>query len=269
MASPPPPPVRSRTRPRPDPRAPIHVERAPWSQIGTAFALEWGKPQGRFDPEHVEFLGPTGAGKTFAQAVMLKQRVAARQSHAVLICTKPADSTIKLLGWPVVDRIKDVAQYPQVVYWPKTRATGMRRKAFHAAKVQELLDWAWVHNHNSIIAFDEVAYVERLDPEIRADVEMYLREARSSGITLMMGKQRPQGVNREMHAETKWVVAFQGADRQDNERVAELFGSKRQWVEVLEDLDAEKYEFLIQNRRTKRTYISWIDRKPVKARPAA
>lgn len=250
------------------------VPRAPWSQIGPEFIADWGRPGGKTEPEHVEVLGPSGSGKSYWVACVLQERARRRATHIVFIATKPADKTITSMGWPVVKDWRGVNQNPQCIFWPRTGAIGTRRKLFQAARIQDLLDRLWEPDSNTVIVFDEIAYVQKLSRELAETIDMYLREARSSGITLVMGKQRPQGVTREMHAETTWVISFKPRDRNDAERTAELFGSKKVWVPILESLDNTKHEFLIQNRRTGTAYISWVDvpiRKPTRrtvARPA-
>jgi hypothetical protein len=97
---------------------------------------------------------------------------------------------------------------------------------------------------------------------------MYLREGRSHGITVVAGKQRAQGVNRDMHSETDWKIAFKMNDADDNERLAELFGDRKLFVPVIEGLDRRAHEFLIQHKLSGTQYISWVD-KPLapKAQP--
>jgi hypothetical protein len=62
-----------------------------------------------------------------------------------------------------------------------------------------------------------------------------------------------------MHSETDWKLAFKMNDYEDNERLAQLFGSKRSYVPVIESLDREKHEFLIQHKLTGNEFISWVD----------
>lgn len=235
------------------------VPRAPWSVIGDDFTREWGRPGGQEEPEHVEVLGPSGSGKTRFVAQILAERAVRRHAHEVFVATKPADKTILQMGWPVVKDWRGVSQNPQCIFWPRTSATGARRRAFHQVRIQDLLDRLWHPDSNTVLTFDEIAYVQSLSPEMRDTIEMYLREARSSGITLLMNKQRPQGVTREMHANTVWVVSFKPRDMEDTERTAELFGSKREWVPILTSLNYDDHEFLIMNRSTGTAYISRID----------
>jgi hypothetical protein len=242
------------------------VPRAPWSEIGDPFIEEWGRPGGKTMPEHMEVLGPSGSGKSRFIAQVLQDRAVRRQAHEVFIATKPADDTIMELGWPIVKDWRGVNQEAQCIFWPRTGATGARRKAYQEAKIRDLLDRLWGPDANTVITFDEIAYVQKLSRELFDIIEMYLREGRSSGITLVMGKQRPQGVTREMHANTVWVVSFKPADRDDAERTAELFGARKLWLPILESLDQDAYEFVILNRRTGAAYISWID-VPLKKLP--
>jgi nucleoside-triphosphatase THEP1 len=235
------------------------VPRAPWSEIGDDFLRDWGRPGGKVEPEHIEVLGPSGSGKSYFVACILLARARGRQSHIVFIATKPADRTILKMGWPIVKDWRGVNQNPQCIFWPRTGAIGARRKAYQEQRIRDLLDRLWEPESNTVIVFDEIAYIQKLSRDLADTIDMYLREARSSGITLVMGKQRPQGVTREMHAETTWVISFKPRDRNDAERTAELFGSKREWTPILESLDNTKHEFLIQNRRTGVTFISWID----------
>lgn len=240
------------------------IPRRPWSSVARDFASKWGRPNGETMPEHLEILGPSGSGKTWALATFLKQRVAVRDSDVVFVATKPADSSILKLGWPIVDNWRKVTQNPQCIYWPRTKAIGQRRKAFQAERITDLLDNLWQPDSNVVLVFDEIAYVEKLSGDLRDTIDMYLREARSQGITLVMGKQRPQGVTREMHAETAWVVTFKPRDRNDTERTAELFGSKKEWIPIIDSLDTSRHEFLMQYRNTGASIISWIDR-PLRA----
>lgn len=241
------------------------IERVPWSVIGPDFIASWGQPRGKMMPEHLEILGPTGSGKSYLLVDILKERARRRKSSIIYIVTKQADDTVEQLDWPVVDTWREVTQHDQCVYWPTTSKLGSERKAFQTEKVEELINRLWRKNANTIIVFDEFVYVEELSPELKELLAMLLREGRSHGLTVVGGKQRVQGVQRNFHSETDWKIAFRMNDRQDNERLAELFGTKRYYVDVIEDLDREKHEFLIQHKLTDTQYISWVDR-PLSAR---
>jgi hypothetical protein len=234
-------------------------ERVPWSELGPDFISSWGRAdESNPQPEHLEIVGPSGSGKTHLMLTMLQDRYRARKTGAVLIVTKADDAVFGQLGWPVVASADEI-DASNVVFWPRTRRTGTDRRLFHEAKVRGLLDRLWQPQANTIVAFDEVGYVESLSGDLRAMVQMYWREARSLGITVVAMKQRPQGALRDMHSETYWTASFAPKDRSDAERFAELFGHRRDWLPVLDGLDGTRHEFIIRHSRSREAYISWVD----------
>lgn len=247
----------SSTRPTPPPAE--EIPRVPWSQVGPEFIGVWGYPGGKFWPEHVEILGPSGSGKTYFDATILQQRVKARDSRVIFVATKKADETIDRLGWPVIDSFDDVRRNRQSVFWPKTSQVGDQREAHLLKHLLDLLDNLWQENANAIIAFDEIATVEDLGTQMKKRVKMYWREARSNGITVVGMKQRPQGIQRDMHSESTWVVSFKPKDEDDALRYAEVLGGKKTWMPVLRALDRDSHEFVMLNSRTGRAVISWVD----------
>lgn len=238
----------------------MEVERVPWSELGPEFVEIWGRndpdnPQ----PEHMEIVGMNGSGKTYFLCTVLQERMLVRDTPATIIATKPADSTLRSLGWPIVTTPKEAHKNRQVILWPQTKEIGAARRKFQNKEIYTYLSQLWQPNANTIIAFDEIAYAESLSAEMRDLIEMYWREGRSQGITVVGMKQRPQGANRHMSSESYWTIAYLPKDHDDLERFAELFGSRRTWMPVLESMDADKHEFLIRNHRTGVAYISWID----------
>jgi hypothetical protein len=241
-------------------RGMVWPERVPWSELGPQFIQAWGRRQGgKHEPEHAEITGQTGSGKTYLLATLLQQRAAARGSSSVLVATKQTDATIQRLGWPVVDDWRGIKKNRQSIFWPHTHLQGDAREKYHEKRIYELLSRLWVPEANTVLALDEVAYAEDLSARVKKMIRMYWREARSQGITLLAMKQRPIGVVRDQHSESRWKFVFPPADRGDVERFAEMLGAPRDWVPVLDDLDQENHEFIIRNSVTKDAYISWID----------
>jgi nucleoside-triphosphatase THEP1 len=235
-------------------------ERRPWSQLGPDFIAAWGLSDPKDpQPEHVEIIGQNGSGKSYLMCTMLQDRMKARKTGAVIICTKKADRVFAKLGWPIVDTWDEVRQETNCLYWPRTSRTGTARKQYHEAKVNDLLDHLWKEDANTIVAFDEIGYIESLSLETKNNVQMYWREGRSLGITVVGMKQRPQGALRDMHSETYWTMAFKPKDRADLERWSELFGAKRDWMPVFDDLNRERREFIIANPVHDEAFISWVD----------
>ncbi len=249
--------------PAPDWRADpsfVFPERVPWSTLGPDFVSAWGRADPAHpEPEHLEIVGPSGSGKSYALCTILQDRMKLRQTSEFLICTKPADKTVLKLGWPIVDNWDALKRERNAIFWPRTGRMGNERREYHKTKITGVLHRLWTPNANVVVAFDEVGYVESLGPDMRAIVQQYWREARSQGITVAAMKQRPQGTQRDMHSETFWTIAFPPNDRGDLERWAELFGHRRDWLPVFDSLDPDKHEFVIRHSRSRESYISWID----------
>jgi hypothetical protein len=248
----------------PDANAPegITIERVPWSTLAPEFAQIWGNadpsdPQ----PESMEVLGMNGSGKTLFVCKTVQERMIVRKTPTVFIQTKPDDKTILRLGWPVITDgdTRRVRREMWSIYWPMTNKTGTARKDYQRDKIQALLDSLWHKDSNTIVVFDDFGYIQGLSGNLRDTTEMYLREGRSSGITNVMIKQRPQRAIREMHSETYWTVAFVPKDDADKERFAELYGKRRDWMPVFDQMDPDNHEFMIKHARTRAVYISWID----------
>ena len=240
-------------------------EQVPWSELGPEFLEVWGRPKGKFNPEHVEITGQTGSGKSYVECSLLQQRADYRGSSEILIVTKEDDDTVPLLGWPVVGTWADLQKYEQAIFWPQTSLQGDERERFHEEAIYDLLTRMWHKGANTVIAFDEIGYVEDLPgPPRRARrmkklIRQYWREARTLGITIVAMKQRPIGVVRDQHSESRWKFVFPPADRGDMDRFAELLGHPKDWAPVLDSLDQEAHQFVVRNSLTREAYISWID----------
>lgn len=244
-------------------------DRVPWDELAPEFFGAWGYPRGEFMPEHIEILGQTGSGKSFFEKTILMERARLRGSRVVVICTKPADKTIESTGWPIVDTwpptqswTKDRRRFRQVIFWAKAPGLNREARRRQAAKVEELLEMLWVADSNTVVVFDEIAYVEK-ELGLRTHVERYFREARGLGITVVATTQRPQGVTRTMHSESAWSVFFAPKDEEDAERMAQVAGNKLYYKRVLMDLKRPLYEFLLVHNLTGEAYISALPKKPI------
>jgi|SRR5215469_1103278 len=251
----------------------VAIEKLPWSELAAEFAETWGRadpsdPQ----PEHVEVIGINGSGKTLWVCKAVQERMIVRHTPCVILQSKPADDTVMRLGWPIITdgNVQKVTKERWSIYWPQTNATGQARKLYQADQFRKLLDYLWRPNSNIIVVYDDLGYIQGLTSSdgqrLDSIIEMYLREGRSSGITNVLIKQRPQGARREMHSETQWTVAFAPKDDDDKERFAQLFGNRKAYMPVFDQMDSARHEFLIKHFKTGATFISWVDTalKPIK-----
>jgi len=241
-------------------QSPVEVDRVPWSELGPEFVQVWGRADPKDpQPEHMEIIGMNGSGKTYFLMKILQERMIVRNSREILVVTKQSDKVFTKLGWPIVRELRDLRRYRQCIYWPKTTLLGSERRAFHEQLLYEFLSSHWVEDAWLVVAFDEIAYIESLSPRVKDLIAMYWREGRSMGITVIAMKQRPQGVQRDMSSETWWTVAFVPKDQADAERFAELFGPKREWLPVFQQMNPDNHEFLIRHTRSREAFISWVD----------
>jgi hypothetical protein len=234
-------------------------DRVPWDELEPEFLARWGiRPDGRVDPEHLEILGPTGSGKTHFQNHILKRRVAVRKSHVVVIATKPADQTLKILGWPTIKKWPPRYNQNQVIYGAKASGLSAQGRADQREKIQELLDALWQPDANRVLVIDEIAYLQH-ELGLGTHLTTLYREGRSIGLTIVANTQRPQGITRWMHSESKWKIAFLPEDEDDAERVAQVLGNKKYYRDILMELDRDKHEFIITHGRE--AYISHIPKR--------
>lgn len=238
----------------------VWPERIPWSVIGPEFALEWGNAD-RADPqpEHAEVIGQNGSGKTHLLGKIYQERAYVRPKRGhVLFATKPDDSTLFKIGWPVVDGWKGIQDNRCCIFWPRTPLMGRAKRDFHERQIADVLERLYVPHSDTSVAMDDWGYADSL-PRVRLLLQDYLREGRSSGLDVTAMKQRPQGSTRLMSSETQWTVAFAPKDRSDLERWAELFGTRRDWMPVFNSMNDMRREFLIRHNRSKWAAISWVD----------
>jgi len=235
----------------------LGVERVRWVEdgFGDAFIQAWGRPNGRYDPEHLTVYGKSGGGKSYFIGYVVKERARLRGSHVVYVATKRTDRTIAGMGWPIVNSWPPGYGENQVIYWARAKGISAQHRAPQRLKVKRLMDALWVPESNIIVVWDELAYIEMM-LQLKPEIETYYREGRALGITNVAGMQRPSGVTRLSHSESGWSVAFPPKDADDRDRVAEVFGDRKRFAAVMDTLDRTRHEFLIRHDLTGEAYIS-------------
>lgn len=238
-------------------------EEVPWSELGPEFIDAYGHDDdGKLQAEHMEVMGQSGGGKSYAIATILQQRAERWGTGEIGLITKNTDDSLPLLGWPVASSWEDITRYRWSLFWPQTRAVGEERERYHEAKIYELLSKLWPppgQQANVVLYLDECRYIEALSRRLRKLVRQYWREGRSHGISLIAGAQRPLEMVRDQHSESRWKLVFPPADEADMQRFAEMLGPWRDWAPVLRGLDQKAHQFVLRNTFTKDTYITWID----------
>lgn len=257
--------MRTSTRPTAD----HGIPRVDWYDLGPQFMNRWGrKPDGGFDPEHLTVYGKSGGGKTHFVQYVLNQRAMARGSAVVGVVTKRADKTIERwaaeTGWPILSKWPPDYGQDQVIFWAKPTGISLAHRIPQRKKIRELMDALWVPDSNTIVYWDELTYIEK-NLNLKTEIESFYRDGRSHGLTNVASMQRPAYVSRLAHSEPGWSVAFPAKDADDRDRVAEVFGDRALYREVIKDLDPWSYEFVIKHERSGAAYISSLPppRRPV------
>jgi hypothetical protein len=234
--------------------------------LGPEFLAVWGRPNGRVDPEHVSIYGPSGSGKSYFMCHIMIARARLRGSHAVMVATKRADKTLTEAGWPIIHEWPPDYGQKQVIFWARGGLSDEQQEK-QTERVRGVMNELWQPNANTIVAWDELPYVAS-DLGLRRPLTTYYREGRGLGITNVAVMQRPTDVPRYVHSECGWTVAFRPKDADDRDRVAEVFGHRQFYRDVLESLDREGHEFLMRRELTGETFISSLPapRKPPQRR---
>lgn len=234
------------------------VERVAWEDLGPEVMAAWGrKPNGEFDPEGMTVYGLSGGGKSYFVRYILKQRAMARGSAVVCVVTKRTDATMASMGWPIIDRWPPEYGQNQVIVWIPPKGLSLAHRVPQRKAVRELMDSLWVPGSNTVVYWDELTYIEKA-LGLKTEMETFYREGRTYGITNVASMQRPAYVTRLAHSEPGWSVSFRPKDADDRDRIAEVFGDRAHYREVLKDLDRWKYEFLIRHDRSDQAYISHL-----------
>lgn len=248
----------------------LGIERVDWNDgLGEAFIATWGRPGGRYDPQHLTIYGKSGGGKTHFMRRVVVMRAQTRGSHVVVVVTKKSDKEIDKFhtenGWPVTDTWPPPYGQNQVVYWAKAKGLSAEHRVPQRAQVKKLMDALWVKDSNIIVVWDELAYVTDM-LRLKSELETFYREGRANGITNVSLMQRPSNVTRLSHSEAGWTVAFPPKDQDDRKRVAEVLGDRTKFMIALGQLDRTRHEFLIRDDRSGETYISHLPPPRVAAR---
>jgi len=242
-------------------------ERVAWEEAGPDFFAAWGRPRGQVMPEHIAIYGPSGSGKSWFERTILLERARLRGSHIVIVATKPADETLRSMGWPITTvwppkrRWREKrGHWNQCIFWAKADGLTKDDRERQREAVEGLLSQLWRPRSNVIVVFDELAYLEQ-ELDLTTTITTYFREARALGITIVANTQRPTGTTRWMHSESSWSVFFAPKDEEDAERLAQTAGSKAYYTRVLRDLRRDEYEFLLVHSLTNEAIISSIPKK--------
>lgn len=233
------------------------IERYDWADVGPEFIVAWGRPNDRWDPEHLTVYGKSGGGKSHFVCYVCQQRALIRRSDIVMLSTKRQDRTMTGMGWPLIKSWPPGYGENQVILRIPARGIDPKWLIPQKRKIIAFMDAIWVPDSNLVVVWDELTYLEQ-DLGLKRYLAMFYREGRGNGITNIATMQRPAGVTRLAHSEAGWTVAFPPKDVDDRDRIAEVLGDRLRFRVVLDSLDRTKHEFLMRHDLTGVTFISHL-----------
>lgn len=154
--------------------------------------------------EHVACVGDTGTGKTYLIAQIVKLR-----RYVVVFRTKPDD--ISFPGF------RKAASAEALENWNAERILLTPTYERQAREGYALLEKVWEHGKWTIV-IDELWYAEKLG--LGSFIERLLTQGRSTGISVVVGMQRPAQVSRFAISQCSHLFTFRTEGR-DTKTLAE------------------------------------------------
>lgn len=179
-----------------------------WSEFVEHFRWKQG--------EHVALIGPTGAGKTTMALWLLPMR-----NYITVLATKPRDSTLDQFGkqngfrkyteWPKISPHVS----PRRIIWPDARNidSQAKQKAVFSDALQRIYrQGGWC------VYIDELWYIGQI-LGLTQLVKVYLQQARSMGISLIVSSQRPAWIPLEVYDQSTHLFFWRDNDERNLSRI--------------------------------------------------
>lgn len=191
------------------------IPSVPWEAFMQALRAEW--QQG----EPMTLLGRTGSGKTTAAVQVLSVR-----KYVVALLTKRKDDLFPVFKRNGYRMLKPGQDWPEVSVSPRIAMhiapEGLSRRDGYAqaAHIRGLLSEVWERG-NWTLYIDEIAQLSdllKLDMELRS----LWKEARSSGVTIVAGTQRPSRVPIEAYSQPRFLLLWRTNDRDQLKRLGDM-----------------------------------------------
>lgn len=192
-----------------------------WGTVTGALASR-RRGLGWLQGEHLIVIGETGSGKT-----TLLSQILDIPAYVVVFVTKTYDDSFSRKRWPNWHIMRqwnprEAAHHGHVLLWPKAGATiaetvDEQKRVFGDALNRIYRDRGWT------VVVDELQWVVD-ELKLGREMRTYQHQARSSGITVVSGMQRPSHVPVITYGSATHAFVSRQVERDDVKRLADLGG---------------------------------------------
>lgn len=181
----------------------------PWPTFVHNFRWEQG--------EHVGLIGPTGSGKTNLAFWLLPLH-----KYVTVFATKPRDRSLTNFGshngFKVIKEWArlSVERYPRRILWPNAKtvdAIPKQQQAFNHAFRTIYREGGWT------VYIDELWFICNI-LKFTEMIKIYLLQARSMGISLVVATQRPAWVPLEVYDQSTHLFFWRDSDERNLKRLS-------------------------------------------------
>lgn len=195
--------------------------------------------------EHVALIGPTGQGKTTLLLNILNVH-----PYVTVFATKPRDTSMDRLiqhGYVRMDTWQSIPakRAPRRVLWPSAMELDSEERqhdVFHDAFRRIYREGGWT------VAIDEGWYMTN-ELGLRRDIMLYLLQARSLGISLVLATQRPAWVPVEVYDQSTHLFFWRDNDERNLSRISGISWRSADMIRYL-IANLDRYQVLYINTRT-------------------
>lgn len=172
--------------------------------------------------EHIITVGETGSGKTTLLSKILPLR-----EFVVVLVTKTYDDSFKPAKWPGFTVMREwdkrkAARHKRILLWPEPKST-IRDTLENQARVFDKALNEIYREKGWCICVDELQWVVD-ELKFAREMRTYQHQARSSGITMVTGFQRPSHVPVITYGSASHAFVSRQTEDADVKRLASLGG---------------------------------------------
>jgi len=202
--------------------------------------------------EHFGLIGPTGQGKTTMLLNLLPLH-----PYVVVFATKPSDATMDALiatGYLKMEwwQSLDPAYYPRRVVWPDATRLGSvphQYEVFLDAFERIYREGGWTLAIDELRYFMDVLKGRPTQKPLGEYIKLYLMQARSLSISLVVATQRPAFVPLEVYDQSTHLMFWRDNDETNLKRLSGISWRSADLIRgIVANLDT--YQVLYINTRT-------------------